>query len=211
MSEAPPAETLVTKGEFARRINVSAGRVSQMISEGKIGADAIEGEGRGARIRLELACQQIGQRTDMGQRLGNGAATQLFAEMPAPRPPTPADPYQSEYQRQRLQSLVYDNERKAEERLAERGRYVRTDHAKAAMVRVAGAMMTVIEGGIADIAQAMAAKHGLAARDVQHTLAAEFRVVREKAAEAFRKEAQGHDRLLVDDVPDATDPAAGAA
>ena len=45
----------ISKGEFARRRNVTPARVSQWLSEGKISGAAIVGEGRGALIDEEIA------------------------------------------------------------------------------------------------------------------------------------------------------------
>ena len=70
-------ETLVSKGEFARLINVSPGRVTQYFTEGKLGPEVLAGEGRMAKIRYEQAVRQLQERLDIGQRLGNGIDTRL--------------------------------------------------------------------------------------------------------------------------------------
>ncbi|MDP1642731.1 MAG: hypothetical protein Q8L59_11150 [Phenylobacterium sp.] len=75
-------EEVVSKGQFAILIGVSPGRVSQMISEGKIDGDALSGEGRSAKIRVEVARAQLRERTDLGQRLGNGLETRLDGSLP---------------------------------------------------------------------------------------------------------------------------------
>ncbi|MFC6490714.1 hypothetical protein ACFP9U_22395, partial [Nitratireductor sp. GCM10026969] len=73
MTEAPKVET-VGKGEFARLIGVSAGRVSQYIAEGKIFGAALVGEGRSAKIVPEVARVQLAKTLEPSQRLGaNGA------------------------------------------------------------------------------------------------------------------------------------------
>jgi len=215
MADAP--ELVVSKGEFARIINVSAGRVSQMLAEGKIGPDALVGQGRSARIRADLARLQISARTDIGQRLGNGLGTQL--ELPTTELPPgqtralapSSDPTTDAIKRERLRGLQLQNERAAEERLAEQGRYVRADQTKAAMTRMAASMLTVFEGGLADLAAALAAKHSLVQRDVLHLMRTEFRTIRAKAAEAARRDLVSLPRLLTDEVVDATDPALGEA
>lgn len=58
----------ITKTEFAALAKVSPGRVSQWISEGKIGPDELEGEGRSAKIKLELACKKLKLRIDEERR-----------------------------------------------------------------------------------------------------------------------------------------------
>ncbi|HEX5264950.1 MAG TPA: hypothetical protein VFW13_15575, partial [Phenylobacterium sp.] len=150
------AELLMTKGDFARLIRVSPGRVSQMIAEGKIGPDALEGEGRAARIKANLARRQIADRTDIGQRFGNGLNTQL--ELPVPSGERPAmraplvDPTTSAIAQEKLRSLQLQNERAAESRLAEQGRYVRADLTQATMNKMAASLLTIFEGGLADLA-----------------------------------------------------------
>lgn len=210
------SELLVSKGEFARLINVSPGRVSQMIAEGKIGPDALDGEGRSARIRADLARRQIAERTDVGQRFGNGLFTQLTggaAETPAGagRRPAQADPTTAAIAAERLRALRMSNEREAENRLAEQGRYVLADDARIAMSKTAAGILTIIEGGLADLASALSAKHGLPQRDVLHQLRAEFRQIRTKAAEAFRRDAARLPQLVTDEVADASDAALGEA
>ncbi|TIX19826.1 MAG: hypothetical protein E5V44_01955, partial [Mesorhizobium sp.] len=67
----------MSKGDFARHINVTPGRVSQYISAGMIGKDALEGEGRSAKIIVSRAIEQIRQRRDISQALNNGLSTRL--------------------------------------------------------------------------------------------------------------------------------------
>lgn len=219
MSEA--VQAVLSKSEFARAINVTPGRVSQMIAEGKIGPEALEGEGRRAKIRVEVAKRLIAERTDIGQRFGNGIGTLLGPantdvphEPPAQREATPreaSDPVAEAIKAERLRALQLANARAAEDRLAERGRYVRADQTKAAMTKMAAAILTVFEGGLADLASAIAAEHGLPHRDVLHRLRTEFREVRAKAAEAFRRDLANLPELLSDTTPDATDEALGRA
>ena len=210
MSEV--GEALLSKGDFARLINVSPGRVSQMIAEGKIGPDALVGEGRYAKVRVEAAKRAIAATTDIGQRFGNGLGTLLNPTTPAPAAPRETvDPIADAIKQQRLRSLELANERAAEDRLAERGRYVRADHAKAALTKMAQAILTVFEGGLGDLATAISAEHGIPARDVLHQLRAGFREVRARSAEAFRREAANLPAALRDEVADASDQALGQA
>lgn len=210
------ADVSVSKGEFARLINVSPGRVSQMIAEGKIGPDALEGEGRSAKIWLNLARRQIADRTDIGQRFGNGIDTQLnfggpSESGPAPKSAPSSDPVAEAIKNERLLSLRLARERATEDRLAEQGRYVRADLTQAAMNRMAASLLTIFEGGLADLAAALAAKHGLVQRDVLHQLRAEFRAVRIKALETLRRDMTGIPPIVTDEIPDAMDAALGEA
>src|SRR5215475_14332614 len=79
---------VVSKGQFAALRNVSPGRVSQWISEGKIKSDALVGEGRNAKINVAVATRQLRDSLDVGQLTGNGVGTRLDLPLPAPPPPT---------------------------------------------------------------------------------------------------------------------------
>jgi hypothetical protein len=207
---------VVSKGEFARIINVTPGRVSQMIAEGKIDAAALEGVGRFAKIRVDIARRQVADRTDIGQRFGNGLETQLEFSAPArpseAQPPrASSDPVAEAIKNERLRGLVLANERAAEERLAERGRYVLADATVAGYTRLAATMLNLFEGGLADMANGLSGQFNLPSRDVLHRLRADFRAIRAKAAETLRREAEALPALLEDVVADASDPAAGDA
>ncbi|WP_068312769.1 hypothetical protein [Polycladidibacter hongkongensis] len=92
------ARQLMKKGAFAIAAGVSAGRVSQWISEGKISGEAIVGEGRSAQIDVAIAVRQLQARLDSGQMMGNGIGTRLSslsdaaAAKPSPETDLPASP-----------------------------------------------------------------------------------------------------------------------
>ena len=79
------------------------------------------------------------------------------------------------------------------------------------MTQMAASLLTIFEGGLADLAAALAAKHGLVQRDVLHQLRTEFRTVRVKALEALRRDMTTVPPIVTDEIPDATDPALGEA
>lgn len=88
---APPDDPVVSKGKFAELTGVTPGRVSQWIAEGKIGPDALVGEGRNAKINVRLACEQLKRRLNVDQRFGaNGLGTRLDPFAPQPSPPVAA-------------------------------------------------------------------------------------------------------------------------
>jgi hypothetical protein len=200
---------IVSKTEFAARTGVTPTRVSQWIREGKIGSDALEGEGRFARIKVEVALQQIGARRDPGQALSNGLDTRLNSA-PLDRE-TESDPLAAQLKAERLQQLRYANQRSAEEALIRRGVYVRADDTKAAMTRVAAKMLTVFEAALTEIVGQLAAETGHDRRALVHKARAAWREVRAKAAESARREATELAPLIEDHVPDASDVAAGEA
>ena len=73
-----------SKSAFARRTNVTPGRVSQWIAQGKIGQDALEGDGRGAKIKIDLALEHLRRRLSLVHSLANGLSTNLLDPVAAP-------------------------------------------------------------------------------------------------------------------------------
>lgn len=221
-----PANTL-SKGEFAKAMGVSPGRVSQWIAEGKIGLDAMHGTGHRARIYPDIARAQIAGRTDAGQRIGNGLGTMMAAErlgptdaqadaqrglpLPPPgadRPPTVAEQIAAA----QLEKIQQQVRKGAEEERARAGLYTPTADVTRALGRLASDLMTAIEGGLPEVANALSAKFGLPNRDLLHELRGAFRVIRERAAEAHAAKAAAEPEHIADDVTeteaeeDADDP-----
>jgi hypothetical protein len=222
---AQVGDLILPKGEAARELNVSPGRVSQYIAEGKIYGDAIVGEGRSAKINVTIARQQLRSSLDIGQRFGNGIGTDLADREVAASggqvddlvssddsggqmavPPLReirtrvVDPTEEAIKLARLRSLDFGNREKAEAELARRGTYARSGDVAGSMAMLAGAMMNVFEGSLSDFANAMAAKFEVSQRDVLHLLRQEFVGVRRKAAETMRRQADGMPALVADDV-----------
>jgi hypothetical protein len=70
--------TLFRKCDFARRCNVSKGRVSQWLKAGQIDSKAIVGTGRGAKLEAATALAQLKLRLSVDERFGlNGLGTNL--------------------------------------------------------------------------------------------------------------------------------------
>ncbi|MBS8259739.1 hypothetical protein DYI23_05860 [Roseibium polysiphoniae] len=197
-------ETVVSKSEFARRINVSAARVSQYISENKISPAAMVGTGRAAKIRLEVACRDLNHVLDISQRIGNGLETQL--DLPAKpsagqesQPGTARHAQQSalpdanspeaQIKQERLRSLQFQNRKAASEEEAAKGRFMLTSDARNQMTAITAGMLQGFEGSLADFAAALSAKFKIPHRDVLHLLKSEFRKARSKHAEQARKRA----------------------
>lgn len=203
---------VVSKGQFAHLANVSPGRVSQWIAEGKIGGEALVGEGRNARIRVSIAQQQLRQRIDVGQRFGNGIDTNLSTPVApaATIPPAPVDAVEERIKREKLREIEFRNRERAESELERRGTLMRAKDASAQMVGVASAMLNVFEGAMPDFASAIASRFGVPQRDVLHLLRVELRGVRERAAQAARKRMDGLSAEVVEDIEDPSDDEAGS-
>ncbi|WP_051651372.1 hypothetical protein [Brevundimonas bacteroides] len=225
----PVADPIVTKGQFAELIGVSPGRVSQMIAEGKIGPEALVGEGRSAKIRIETARAQLRERTDLGQRLGNGLTTRLDGALslvadaqltdrvaddaprlagaedglrqPSPTQPSPgpSDPVADRLKQLKLNDAERRERQALEDDLARRGVYVRADHSRVALLGVAQSMLNVFDGAVADLAQALATHFEIPQRDLAHVLRQEFRALRSRAAAAARQKAEELPLLIIDD------------
>lgn len=64
----------VNSSDLAKALNVSPGRVSQYVSEGKLNG-CFTGDGRARRFDLSKAVAALGRQLHPGQLLGNGAET----------------------------------------------------------------------------------------------------------------------------------------
>jgi len=197
---------VVAKSRFAELANVSAPRVSQWITDGKISGEALVGEGRRARIRVSVACAQLKRSLDISQRFGNGITTKLdhplpdppesagvASPAPSPNSPAPLEPIEEQLKREKLEQLQRLNRRAAREEAKKNGRLTDADLARQQMGRVAAQIVTIYDGGATEIANAIASAFNLPPRDVVHLLRSEFRKVRAAAAKALRRG--------IDDVP----------
>lgn len=192
---------VVSKGRFAELRNVSPGRVSQWISEGKIKPSALVGEGRNAKIDVAAATLQLRNSLDISQAAGNGVSTNLDLPLQAPAPtetakpaaaaqPAPvADLIAEQIKQERLDQLRRANRQRAEEEAARSGKYIETAEAVRQLGTVASQLMSVVEGSLTELATAISARFEIPQRDVLHLLRAEFRKVRASGAKMFRDKA----------------------
>ena len=157
----PAERQLVRKGEFAVLRGVTPGRVSQWIAAGQISGDALVGEGRDARIDVEIASQQLGVTLDPVQL--NAQARQIPVVTAAPAVSAPVLPPQMNDAQQR--SLVARAEkdeiaaRKAKrEEEAARGLYVLTEDATSAFNRTLISVLESLDESIPGFAEALAAE-----------------------------------------------------
>ncbi|MHC6150546.1 hypothetical protein ACVSQB_01995 [Bradyrhizobium elkanii] len=179
----------LSKKNFSLLRNVSPARVSQWIAEGKIGADALVGTGHRARINVELATEQLRARLDVTQRMANGRAN--LDEMPFAPPPPTANPslvdvppgrssLDDDFKRERLEGLQRENRRRAAEEAARAGCYVDAAAARAELSNVGSRVLSAIEGGLPEMAAALAANFALPESEVLQMLLAEFGAVRQR-------------------------------
>jgi len=190
-------EGAVLKSQFAIMMNVTPGRVSQWISEGKINGAAIEGEGRSARINPAVAREQLKERLNIDQRLGlNGLSTRLEAPvLPLPEPKAltfePEDTVETKIKQEKLFQVQLQTERLLEERRANRGFYVRAADMRAEVAGVSSKILATVEGMLPEIAAELAAKLSIPNRDALHILREKFREARQRLAEQFKVDVEG--------------------
>jgi hypothetical protein len=177
----------MSKGDFARHINVTPGRVSQYIAAGTIGPDALDGVGRSAKIRVAAAIEQIRQRRDIGQALGNGLSTRLDLDetdeaadagdlfpagvgRPADDRSTRPTTVDDEIKQERLQSERRRNRVAAQEEAVRLGQLVEAAKVKAAVAKEMVAQREAFLAMLADCATEIHSKYGVPQRDCLHLL-----------------------------------------
>ncbi|MDX0605752.1 hypothetical protein GOD78_32325 [Sinorhizobium medicae] len=206
------AADIMTKSAFAAHVGVSAGRISQYIAERKIFGDALEGEGRNAKIRASVAVEQLRKTLDPSQRFGaNGTATrsapvvsELSFDGPekpkAPLKPTViVDPFIDEVAAEKLKQQKITTARMEREEALELGRYMLTDNARREMVKAVAEAFKVMEQAIPEMAKAIAAQFSVSTHDATHVLLKAFRDHRAKKARDFADAAAELDEHVEDE------------
>lgn len=94
----------VRKSTFAKLRGVSPGRVSQWLADGLISGDAIVGDGRSARIVVEIANEQLRERLDQTRRLSFNESDQPKAGDPKQDPLADTEFASKRAEREGLQS-----------------------------------------------------------------------------------------------------------
>ncbi|MFC3674672.1 hypothetical protein [Ferrovibrio xuzhouensis] len=191
----------VTKGEFAAMRQVSPGRVSQWISEGKISGLAIVGEGRSARIDPVVACQQLGVTLDPVQSVANGLQSTIPLDGQASPNSVQPEVFTDQRRLAKIKAdqaeMAYERDRREFE--AESGRYLLADQAAAAWSKIFGKVIADLEGAIPDMAVSVA--QALGSDDPKKATVAlrnAFRTWRGKLTNLAAAEAAALDRLVVD-------------
>lgn len=182
---------IVSKSRFAELCNVSPGRVTQWISEGKLHGDAIVGAGRSAQIDVDLGKAQVKASRNADQaHSGNGLATNLEAVQPAgPQLPL-AVTLNDQIGEQRLELLKRQNREKEADEIVRLGRLVEADDARRHAGQEVSRALNRFEGALPEFANAIAAKFKVPARDVLHELKARWRTVRAAGAVEARERAE---------------------
>jgi DNA-binding transcriptional regulator YdaS (Cro superfamily) len=181
---------ILSKAAFAAQLGVSRSRVSQWLAQKKLHGEALVGSGRGARIRVDIAIEQLKKNLDITQRLGMNARAKLDATN-APGTAATVDPtIEDQIKAERLEGYRRDNRRKAEEEAARGGRYVLVEDVKQQMGRISSQMLNTFEGWVNEVTSIISGKFSISQRDLQHLTRSEFRTFRVRASEALRQQAQ---------------------
>jgi hypothetical protein len=198
-------QTTLSKGDFAKRIGVSPGRVSQYIAAGMIGPSALDGEGRNAKVIVAAAVEQIRQRRDIGQSLGNGLSTKLDLEPEesgGEREPaaertsgdgggTKTPTVDDEIKQERLQAERRRNRVAAQDEALRLGHLVEGVRVKAEMTKLARSIDDEYAAMLQDFAEAITAQFHVPQRDVLHLLRRVRIDKKAAAAERARRRAAG--------------------
>ncbi len=188
------SETM-SKGDFATHINVSPGRISQYIAEGKISLAALEGQGRSAKIKTAVALAELRKTLDPAQRFGaNGSASIVPVAVPASLEAsapiaTVTDPARDELAAERLKQQRLKTAREQREEDLSIGRYILASDARQITTRAVTEAFKVMDQGIQEMAKALAADFGVSQRDAVLLLHRVMRDTRAAQAAGFREAA----------------------
>jgi hypothetical protein len=196
----------MSKSAFARHIGVTPARVTQYIQEGTIDGSALIGEGRTAKIKVDIAERLVAERRDPTQAMANGTADvdaddDLFGEDRAPSTGANApQPSAKSSQRASLdidlkqQKLLREqraNIRAARQDAIEDGRLVDAAVVGSEVKKAVTRTMQMYEGAIPEIARNFSASFEVPQRDAEHLLRKVINSIRERESkkEALRAEA----------------------
>lgn len=187
--------------ELAARLNLSKGRISQLVSEGRL-EGCFSGDGRSRRYDPEMVAQKLRGSLDQGQALGNGAKTRAaISDMLAtPSADGPAPKAASKSSDGALPEDDSDGYRLARQaKLSEEVRRIRRQNEldEGTMVLVSEVdrqVARVLRQEIAQVEEALRT----GARAVADRLGVDFRAVRQILLEVWRAQRQTRSDVLGD-------------
>jgi hypothetical protein len=170
---------ILSKADFARAIGVTRGAVGAMIKRGQINGPALIERGGRVLIAADVARQQLRARLDTRQRIANGRA-KLDGDRAAPA--VDFDPVMGKLKSARLRQAELAIQKSEAEAAERAGRSVLAAGMRAEVGRVAGSVIAGIEGGLPELANAVAADTGANQRDVLVALRRAWRALRLRLA-----------------------------
>lgn len=205
-------KTIVTKGEFARRMKRGPSAVSNWIASGKITRAALVGEGNAARIWVEQAEADLAGSLDPSQQVIQAApilASQdatprqelpLVSEPPDPPPPrSSAAPERTDREidlarraRADADRAELDAEATRRKLAIDEGRYVIAEDAARAWGREMSRFISDVETFLSStLSRDLAAAHGLDWKVLSVEIREKFRNFRADASEGARERRAG--------------------
>jgi hypothetical protein len=166
----------VSKGTFAKLLNVSPGRVSQLIRENKISGDAIIGTGNKAVIDLDIAEQQLGVTLDFAQR-----AAQQLAKVTEPGATVTAEQQRIAIAKAEMAEINLREAQRKEREAA--GVYIKTADATATAARELSELVQAWEQWLPTVAEALELAHGIPHKVGTVLLRDQFRQFRQRRAD----------------------------
>ena len=194
-------EEIVGKSEFARRVAVSPARVSQWLQDKDFAKAVLVGEGRSAKIRLELASALIKEKQDPTQMLANGRADLTSSEVELPfagssKPSgsnttlPPSSSIDRELKEEKLERERRSNRIAARAEAEREGALVPALELRKQVTKAVSRTVQMFEAGVPEIASALASQFGIPSRDVEHALRKSMNEVRAHEAKKETDRAQ---------------------
>lgn len=184
--------------ELAELLGITKGRVSQLVSEGKL-AGCYRGDGRSRRYDPVAAARALGKRIDMGQQLGNGARTQAAAasilqahaapDPSSPPAPAPAPTQLADYERARTEKAQEEARRLKRMNAEADGAFVLAEEVERQVRRQVGQEVAEVTTFIRDAARLIADRHQLDFKDVRQQMLEQWRAHRGARVDAAEERA----------------------
>ena len=193
----------LTTTALAERLGVTKGRISQLVSSGKLDG-CYSGAGRNRRFDLGKSAEALNHKLDPGQMLGNGAGTKRKLadltdgddrEQDQGRQGrdtlSPRDP--DRYELARTQKVEEEARRLRRQNAESDGSMVLASAVRQEVVRQVGQEVAQFENVLRDGARAIADRMGVDYRTARQILTETWRKHRGDRAEVKQAEAEGAD------------------
>jgi hypothetical protein len=184
---------IITKSEFARAIGVTRGAVGAMVKRGQINGPALIERGGRVLVDAAIARAQLRDRLDTRQRVANGRA-KLDGDREAPA--ADPDPVMGKLKSARLRQVELAIEKSEAEAAERAGRLVSAADLRTEVGRIAGSMVAGFEGGLIELADAVALDVGANQRDTLVSLRRAWRALRTRLARVESKAAANEPEIV---------------
>jgi hypothetical protein len=165
---------IVSKSQAAKILNVSKTRITQYLHDGRISGDAVIGEGRHAKIDIDLARAQLNDRLAAAQIGVNGLETQLDAS---------SESLGEQIKAERLAQEKMKTRRMEAEEKELHGHWMLTADVVPQFNRIVTEMMITFEDAMKDMAAAVAVEMQVDRRRVLVAMRGEFLAWRHREVE----------------------------